>query len=265
MPAEPPVVRPDEQLTGEAVALAVQPVGFFLRAVGTLIDMTVSAAALLALLWAGAATSGGLSGILGITSVVLALVVLPAAVETASHGRSLGRLAVGGRIVRSDGGASGVRQAAIRALSGVLELWMSVGAIAALSGAFSPRAQRLGDLMAGTYCARTRTPPLPDPAPPVPPQLAEWATTADVARMSAELARRCARFVSGATRMDAASRSRVAALLAAELTTLVSPVPHTDADTFVRAVVAVRRDREYAALVLRDRRVAALLPPDPPV
>lgn len=263
MAAEPLALGQDEQLTGEAVALVVQPLGFFLRALGTLIDMALSTAVLLALAWAAGAAAGSVSGILGVGAIVLSLVVLPAAVETLSRGRSLGRVAVGGRIVRSDGGAAGVRHAAIRALVGVLELWMTAGAVAALTGAFTPRAQRLGDLLAGTYCQRTRTPPLPPAAGGVPATLATWAAAADVARMPAELARRCAQFTAVADRMDVPSRRRVAALLAVEVAAFVAPVPVSDAEDMIRAVLAVRRDREYAAIVLRDRRVTALLPPGP--
>ena len=167
-------VAQDEILTGEAVALDVQPVGYFLRALGTLIDVVLGVLVFVLL----ALVASWLIGqsvldvvalpILTVTVLVTVTVVIPTVVETMTHGRSLGKLAVGGRIVRADGGASGFRQAFIRALVGVFEIWLTVGAVAALVGAFTPRAQRLGDLMAGTYSERTRTPRLPPPAPGVP-------------------------------------------------------------------------------------------------
>src|SRR3546814_14926190 len=86
----------------------------------------------------------------------------PTTVETVTRGRSLGKLAVGGRIVRADGGAIGFRHAFLRALLGVLELWFTLGSLAALVGAFTPLAQRLGAPLAGPYRARTR----PRPPPP---------------------------------------------------------------------------------------------------
>ncbi len=196
--------------------------------------------------------------ILTVTILVTVTVVLPTAVETMTRGRSLGKLAVGGRIVRIDGGASGFRQAFIRALVGVFEIWLTVGAVAALVGAFTPRAQRLGDLMAGTYSERTRTPRLPPPAPPVPPVLAPWAAVADVARLPDRLSRRIAQFVQNADAMQPPARARLAASLAAETSAHVSPVPAVDGETFLRAVVAVRRDRELRALQLEQQRVAAL-------
>jgi hypothetical protein len=89
--------------------------------------------------------------------------------------------------------------------------------------------------------------------------LDEWAQTADVARMPDPLARRCAQFVRQADRMQHSARGRLAASLAAELAPFVAPLPQTDAETLVRAVVAVRRDREYTALRRQDDRVSALV------
>lgn len=106
-------VHQDEILTGEAVALDVQPVGFFLRAVGTVIDMIAMVVLLLAF-WAGVAwiTGSGADVIaiypmLTIVTIVVMWVLVPTAVETLTRGRSLGRLAVGSRIVRVDGGTAG--------------------------------------------------------------------------------------------------------------------------------------------------------------
>ncbi|SFR99334.1 Uncharacterized membrane protein YckC, RDD family [Microbacterium sp. cf046] len=257
-------IQQDEILTGEAVALDVQPVGFFLRGLGTLIDVILGVLVfiLFALVtsWLVGRSILELNTLPILTVVVLVTVtvVIPTVVETMTRGRSLGKLAVGGRIVRTDGGASGFRQAFIRALVGVFEIWLTVGAVAALVGAFTPRAQRLGDLMAGTYSERTRTPRLPMPAPGVPPSLVAWASIADVARLPDRLSRRVAQFVQNADVMQPPARARLAASLAAETAGHVSPVPPVDGEAFLRAVVAVRRDRELRALQLEEQRVAAL-------
>jgi uncharacterized RDD family membrane protein YckC len=257
-------IHQDEVLTGEAVALDVQPVGYFLRALGVLIDMLLGVILLVVFgLVTSWLTAQGLVDeevmpILLIGMVVLVTVVIPTVVETASRGRSLGKLVVGGRVVRLDGGAAGFRHAFIRALTGVFELWFTIGAVAALVGAFTPRSQRLGDLLAGTYSERTRTPPLPPLSTGVPPALGTWAAAADVARLPDRLARRVAQFVGHAHKMEPAPRARVAASLAGEVAAHVSPVPAVDAETFLRGVVAVRRDRELRALQLEAQRVAAL-------
>ena len=257
-------ISQDEILTGEAVALDVQPIGYFLRALGTLIDMVAGVLlfVLLALVtsWiAGESVLGSqLSAVFTIAVLVLVTVVVPTLVETLTRGRSLGKLAIGARIVRTDGGASGFRQAFIRALVGVFELWFTIGAVAGIVGAFTPRAERLGDLMAGTYSERTRTPKLPPPPPGMPPALAGWATVADVGRLPDQLARRVAQFVRQATALDPAARARTAYTLADEVRAFVAPVPPVDPETFLAGVVAARRERELRALRGGDERTAAL-------
>jgi len=270
MTAERPAIvdiHQDEVLTGEAVALDVQPVGYFLRALGVLIDMLLGVAVLLLFAW-GIGWLLGLGAldeaivpILTIVVLVLVMVVIPTVVETTTRGRSLGRLAVGGRIVRADGGAAGFRHAFIRALVGVFELWFTVGAVAALVGAFTPRSQRLGDLLAGTYSERTRTPRLPDVSFGIPPVLADWAVIADVARLPERLARRLAQFARSAANMEPAARARVAASLAREAAEHVSPGPAVDPETFLMGVVTVRRERELRALRLETARADALAAP----
>lgn len=266
MPTPGPAVEihQDEILTGEAVALDVQPVGYFLRALGLLIDMLAGVA--LFLLLAGVTSwiagqsllNAALSPALTITVLVLVTVVLPTVVETATRGRSLGKLVVGGRIVRVDGGASGFRQAFIRALVGVFELWFTLGAVAGIVAVFTPRAERLGDLLAGTYSERTRAPRLPPEPPGVPPALAGWAAIADVGPLPDRTARRISQFVRQAGDLDPAARARTAAALAGEASTFISPVPAADTETLLLGVIALRRERELRALRGEDERTAAL-------
>jgi uncharacterized RDD family membrane protein YckC len=257
-------IAQDEILTGEAVALDVQPVGFLLRAVGAAIDMAVSVAILvvflLSMLWLGGnGMDAAVLPILSIVMIVVVAVLVPTVVETLTHGRSLGKLAIGGRVVRVDGGAAGFRHAFIRALAGVLEIWLTAGAVAALVGVFTPRGQRLGDLLAGTYAERTRAGRLPDVEPVVPPALAGWAAVADVAALPAPIARRISTFVRQAEQLEPAARQRLAASLALEARAFVSPVPEVHPELFVRAVAAVRFQRELTAVRTRDARAAALV------
>ena len=257
-------IHQDEVLTGEAVALDVQPIGYFMRALGVLIDMVLGVIVLvlffLVTSWlvAQGVLDDAVVPILVIMVIVIVTVLIPTVVETASRGRSLGKLAVGGRIVRNDGGATGFRHAFIRALLGVFELWFTIGAVAALVGAFTPRSQRLGDLIAGTYSERTRTPRLPAYSPGIPPALVEWSHGADVARLPDRVARRVAQFVGHAENMQPGARTRVAASLAQDVAPHVSPVPAVDPETFLRGVVAVRRDRELRAIELETQRVSTL-------
>ncbi len=269
-PAAPPrrpgvvVVEHDEVLTGEAVALDVQPIGLILRVAGAVIDIAATLAVFLLVVLAmvGLLDAGVLSEsvmqILTIATLVVLLVIVPTAIETVTRGRSLGKLAVGGRIVRIDGGAISFRHAFIRAVLGVLEVYFTVGGLALLVGAFTPRSQRLGDLVAGTYAERTRTPKLPPREIALPYGLEHWASIADVGRLPDHLARRIARFAAGAESMHPGARVRVAEDLAAQVRPHVSPVPAVDPETLLRAVVAVRRGRELHAITVRAERVARL-------
>jgi len=255
-----------EQMTGEAVALDLRPTGFVLRGAGAAIDFLVSGAALILLLLAlnsqfvARLLDAGTGPAATIAAVVFCLVVIPTAVELATHGKSLGRLAVGARIVRDDGGAIGFRHAFIRALTGVLELFFTLGGIAAVVALLAPRSKRLGDLLAGTYSQNERVPRLIDTPHTMPPALAGWAATADVGRMPEGLGRRISQFLGQAPRLVPAARQRLGAELTAEVARYVSSVPAGDPELFLTAVTVARREREAAALQLERERLEQVAP-----
>ena len=252
----------DSVMTGEAVALTLRPTGFALRAGGAAIDAVLSILAFVVLMIGVGIVGGSLRveqtvySISAVGGLVLCLVILPATVETLSHGKSLGRLAVGARIVRNDGAAAGLRHALIRALVGVLEIYLTLGGLAAGTGLLSAKSRRLGDHLAGTYSQNERPGALP-PAPfgaPLP--LVAWTATADVARMPEALGRRIRNFLAQAPQLDPARRQHLARELANEVSRFVSPLPAIDPELFLAGVVVVRRERETAALGLEARRLA---------
>lgn len=254
----------EEVLSGEGVAIDVQPIGFLLRALGALIDVIASVVlfvgSIFLTIWL---TEQGLltdatSRILSVVSLVLCFIIVPVAVEVSTRGRSLGKLAIGARIVRVDGGASGFRQAFIRALLGFLEIYMTVGGVAVLAGVFSARSQRLGDMAAGTYSQRVRTPALAIHVPVLPQSLAEWAGIADVARLPDRLARRISQFLHTADRLTPSARARVADELAREASPFISPLPSAHPEELLTAVTVIRRARERRALELADARAEKL-------
>jgi uncharacterized RDD family membrane protein YckC len=256
----------DSLLTGEAVALDLRPTGWALRAAGTMIDALLYLGAYIVIAVvlfsaaAGAGSEDAVYGILAIVALVGCLVVAPIAVETASRGKSLGKLAVGARIVRDDGGAIGFRHAAIRALVGVFEIFMSFGSIAAIAGLVTDRSRRVGDLVAGTYSQYERVSRVPPPVFGIPPQLTAWAHTADVARLPDGLSRRVAQFLAQAGQLAPDRRGYAAAQLANEVSRHVSPLPAVPPEIFLAGVAVVRREREYAALRLEQQRIELLGP-----
>ncbi|WP_314422883.1 RDD family protein [uncultured Microbacterium sp.] len=259
-----PLDTSDEVLSGEAVAIDVQPIGFVLRAAGAIIDLLVGLGVFLLTLFLRVwlADIGVLDEttdrIALVVSIVVSFVVLPITMEVALKGRSLGKLAVGGRIVRLDGGATGFRHAFIRALLGVLEIYMTLGSVAVLAGAFTARSQRLGDMVAGTYSQRVRTPRLAPSVPVMPPMLAGWAEIADVARLPDRLARRISQFLQSAPRMVPAARDRVARALWEESAAFVAPIPAAPPEQILVGITVLRRERERRALDLADRRAEKL-------
>jgi uncharacterized RDD family membrane protein YckC len=255
-----------ELVTGEAVALDLRPASFILRAAGAMIDFVVYFGGYLLLLLViftiltEVQPDQAMATAIAVATLVVCIVVIPVAVEIATHGKSLGRLAVGARIVRDDGGAIGFRHALIRGLTGVFEIFMTFGGLAATVALLNSRSKRLGDIVAGTYSQYERVSRYEPPVYGVPLPLTEWARTADVARMPDPLSRRIAQFLEQANGLTPQTRSRLAASLAHEASVFVSPVPQADAELFLAAVAAVRRDRELAAHALSARGLERLAP-----
>ncbi|MEJ3403507.1 RDD family protein [Rathayibacter sp. YIM 133350] len=255
----------DGLLTGEAVALSVKPASVLLRGAGTAIDAVAYVGALALSAWLVTSTAGGavdpaLLRALGVAGLVFFLLVVPMVVEVASHGRSLGKLAIGARIVRDDGGAIQLRHSFVRALMGVVEIYMTFGGLAALVGLLNDRAKRLGDLLAGTHSQLERVPAYTPPKWGVPAGLEQWALIVDVARMPDALGRRISQFLTNASGLTAASRQRTAAELATEAAAYAAPVPPVPAEVFLVAVTAVRRQRELTGLALEREHLDALQP-----
>jgi uncharacterized RDD family membrane protein YckC len=259
-------LRPgDELITGEAVALDVRPTSIILRAAGSIIDTVTYLILYLLILLAffstlAESTDSALTQAVSIAGLVFSLLIVPVLVETLTHGRSLGKMAIGARIVRDDGGAISLRHAFIRALTGVLEVIMTLGGLAATTALLNNRSKRLGDLLAGTYSQHERVQRNREVARPLPEALLPWSQTVDIARLPDRLARRVAQFLRQSAHLTPVTRERLAQTLAAEVSSFVSPLPAAPAEFFLVGVAAVRREREYTALLLEQERLARLAP-----
>ncbi|MEG3627068.1 RDD family protein [Streptomyces poriticola] len=166
-----------ELVTGEAVALELRPARLPSRALAVLLDLAVAIAVYVAvtvgLVAATASLDPAAQAALSISVFVLVLVGGPIAVETLSHGRSLGKMACGLRVVRDDGGPIRFRHALVRGLIGVIEILMTLGVVACIASLVSARGRRIGDVFAGTLVVRERVPTAPGGfVPPPPPWLA---------------------------------------------------------------------------------------------
>jgi uncharacterized RDD family membrane protein YckC len=250
---------PAEVVTGEAVALELRPASFATRALAILLDLVIQVAALIALFALVGVAMFGLDdaagAAAGLAVMIGVLVVLPVTVETASRGRSLGKLVAGLRVVRDDGGPIRFRQALVRGLIGAFELYLLFGSVALICSLASPRGKRLGDMLAGTYVIRDRAGHQTIPPVPMPPQLAGWVRAADLGRIPDPLAVTARQFLYRASGLHPASRDRLGRELAARIGPYVAPLPPAGVhpEPFLAAVLAERRERDLARLQAEQR------------
>lgn len=248
----------EETIIGEGVALDVAAASLGSRAASALLDALIIAVSYYLTLLILIATIANSLDTTALAAVFLVhalsfFVGAPVLIETLTRGRSVGRLALGLRIVRDDGGAISFRQALIRALVGVIELWMTSGAIALIASAANAKGKRIGDMLAGTYALQTRTAPTQHTQLFVPYSLASWASSVDIRRLPDGLALEARQLLTRAAALHPTSRRQLGEDLANRISPFVAPLPPegTHPETFMTAVLAVRRDREYALEVAR--------------
>lgn len=144
-------------ITPEAVVLELPTAGVTTRALARLVDLVVQLASVsfLALVlspvgWIASpqVTSLGLG--------FFALFVVPIGMELIWRGSSAGKAMFGLRVVGADGAPEAPRQAIVRGLVALVDLYLSLGAVAVVSAMSTRTCQRAGDLSAGTVVIRTR-------------------------------------------------------------------------------------------------------------
>jgi uncharacterized RDD family membrane protein YckC len=250
-----------EVVSGEAVLLDVPCARFPSRVVALLIDMLVQVIAGLAVALIIGATGTHVDAASGaavtLTAAVLILVGYPATLETLTRGRSLGKMALGLRVVSDDGGPERFRQALVRALASVVEIWLLTGAPALICSLVSARGKRLGDLFAGTFVVQERLPrrqSLPAVLAVVPPPLLGWAQALELSGLQDSTAEQAGSYLRRFYELTPAARDefgyRIATAVAAQVTP--PPPPGTPPVAFLAAVLAVRRERETARLTAQQ-------------
>ena len=260
----------EDLVTGEGVAVELPVASLPQRLVGGLIDWFVYLAALLVVVLAEARfltyASSAVAYTVSILDVVGCLVALPATVEILSRGRSLGKLAMGLRIARDDGGRISARHSIVRALIGFVEFFFPLlpgGGIPVVIGLISPRSQRLGDMAAGTIAINERVSLRLPPALSMPPHLGLWAMHADIAAVPPSLAIAVRQFLGRAAQLTPVVRDRVGRELYASVMNHVSPPPPpTHHEWVLIAVLVDRRRRDAERLAREDARRARIVPVD---
>ncbi|MDI3409510.1 RDD family protein [Streptomyces cavernicola] len=240
-----------ELVTGEAVALELRTARLPSRALAVLIDLAVAFAVYIsvsvALLAATASLDDAAVAAISVATFLLVLVGGPIAVETLSHGRSLGKLACGLRVVRDDGGPIRFRHALVRGAMGVIEILASFGVVACIASLVSARGRRLGDVFAGTLVVRERVPAgRASYVPPPPPWLVGRFAELDLSGVPDGLWLAIRQYLTRMGQLDpqvgAAMAERLAGDLAAR--TGVALPPGVPPGPYLAAVVHERQTRE---------------------
>jgi uncharacterized RDD family membrane protein YckC len=215
------------------------------------------------LLWAATLTQfdDALSAAVLIIFTVLAVIGYPVAIETATRGRSLGKMALGLRVVSDDGSPERFRQALFRALAGAIEIWafvMVAAGPAVICSLLSPKGKRLGDIFAGTVVISERAPKLAPP-PPMPPQLTWWASSLQLSGLRSEQAELARQFLSRATQLDPPIRDQMAHRIAGDVVAQISPPPPPGVppQLVLAAVLAERHRRELQRLQVLNSPAAS--------
>ncbi|MEA2844187.1 MAG: hypothetical protein QOJ69_1858 [Actinomycetota bacterium] len=259
-------------VTSEAVPLDLRLAGLGSRFLGLIIDWTIQFAALFALLMASIGLTGGSLGGVGIAILILLsfLIILgyPVALETLWRGRTVGKAALGLRVVTTEGGPITFRHAAIRTALGIVDFPLTSGAAAVISVLATRRNQRLGDLAAGTLVLRERT-GLPQPVATtfaVPAGLESYAASLDVSSLTAEDYRAVRALVLRAPNLSPPVRYQLALELADALSSRVRPLPPAGIQPvwYLICVAAVYQRRTAVAAGATGAAVQAPPPPPPP-
>jgi len=201
-----------------------------------------------------------------IVSLALGFLGFPTAVETLSSGRSLGKAAMGLRVVCDDGGPIRLRHAFTRALLNVAVefpglllppvTWLAtIGVMIA-----NPSGKRIGDLAAGTIVIHERTPASWGWVPPMPPALAGWASTLDLTGLDDRLVLAIRHYLSRNREVREPARTVLGQQLAREVAlSITPPPPPTAAGWEYLAAVLAERNRRAMAQMAKARAAADLI------
>jgi len=179
----------DGIVTPEAVVLELETAGVASRAFAGLIDLAaqfgIFFVTLLILQIGGLLASSENT----VVAVVFAAVVMgyPLLSESLWRGRTLGKRALGLRVITVEGAPIRLRHAALRMMGGLVDRYLPpVGVTGVLFVLGTSRHQRVGDLLAGTIVIRdpVRTGLPPAVWFPVPPGMEAFAATIDPTAMT---------------------------------------------------------------------------------
>lgn len=161
----PTTTQPSGIVTPEAVLLEFETAGVGSRGIAKIVDLFVQLFAMSLLLYvvlagfAATSSTGAESGVwAAVASILIIFLVIigyPIAMEAMWNGRTLGKAAMGLRVVTREGAPTRFRHAFLRGIIGLVEVY-AFTFICVLTTAMSRNNQRVGDMAAGTIVMRER-------------------------------------------------------------------------------------------------------------
>jgi uncharacterized RDD family membrane protein YckC len=243
-----------EVVTGEAVVLELPVASFPGRLLALTVDLAVQLPIFVAIAVGISALAGVVNGdylaAVWIGAYLLVMVGYPTIFETLTRGKTLGKMALGLRVVGDDGSPERFRQALVRSLAGLLEIY-SLAPVALITSIVSVKGRRLGDIFAGTYVLQERMPAraaLPPLFAVVPPPLMGWAQSLQLSALSDQTADAASSYLRRFAELAPQARESLGIQLANAVAAEVSPPPPpgTPPAAFLAAVLTVRRERDHA-------------------
>ncbi|MDY5585632.1 MAG: RDD family protein [Arcanobacterium sp.] len=235
----------EEIVTGEGVALELPSATALSRIISGAIDWILYVLLAIGIIISfvnNLSVNPATFNTLMIVTLAIFFWILPALITTLTRGASLGKYLLRCRVVRVDGGAISFRQSFIRATIGLGEILMSLGAVACFAVFSTKKAQRFGDMFAGTYVVRWPKGKLSEPNIVIAPTLLAWASLAQVRDLPAGLHLNIMNHFRTAQKLSPNVREAQAKTLAAAAENYVHPAPPwgTPAEEFLSAVVSLR-------------------------
>jgi uncharacterized RDD family membrane protein YckC len=265
------VKEESDLVTGEAVVLDLRIARLASRAVAMMLDLLLQGALLfgvfLIVMLATPSSDTSLVLTVVLISFVLVMVGYPVLFETLSRGRTLGKMALGLRVVRADGGPIRFRHALARALCGVfVDFWLLGlgGAIAVIVSLLSRDGKRVGDYLAGTVVIRERVPDAGAAALiMMPPPLAQWASQLDLTGLPDDLALATRQYLGRLRELRPEAGQALGHGLAEQVGQCIgAPLPPgVPVWAYLSAVLAERRARDQARVFGRPVQPVAVGPP----
>jgi uncharacterized RDD family membrane protein YckC len=259
------MVADGQVVTGEAVALELRTAGAGSRGVAAAIDLAVVSGLLIIPLVIVAVISssvdGDTLGALLLVSYVGTVLGYPVLMETLWRGQTLGKAAMGLRVVRDDGGPIRFRHAFVRGLIGVVvdKPGITFGAGALFPILISSRHKRVGDMLAGTIVLSERVPGAVDISVAMPAPLAGWAAGLDLAAVDDGLAMRARQLLLRSGQLSPVALAALQKAVTDDLSTRIGAPPDGTPDWAVLAAVVAERRRR----ALGSARPPSLPQPSP--